>query len=110
MRSISGWLAGRKTYLLAGVVILALLALVFLGKLTPDTGVALVTFAVAGFGVTFRHALQRHQDEEIALLRGIAQAGVDVAAHNAPAALAVAETELPQGVKLAEELRTEKDN
>jgi hypothetical protein len=107
MRSIWGWMAGRKTYLLAGGVIFVLLTLVFLGRLTPETGIVLVSFAVCGFGVTFRHALERHHDEAIAVLRGVALAGEAAAVHNVPGALQAAEATLPQGVKLAEELGKE---
>lgn len=108
MRAIWGRMAGRKTYLLAGLVILAMFALVFMGRLTPETGGALMTLAAAGFAATFRDALERHQKEEIALLKTIAQAGAAAAAHNVAGALAAAEDALPQGVALAHELNQEK--
>jgi len=108
MRTIWRWMAGRKTYLVAGMVLLTLVALVFLGRLTPDTGVALVTLAAAGFAATFRAALERHQKEEIALLQSIALAGAAAAAHNVPGAIRAAEAAIPQGAQLAEELSKEK--
>lgn len=110
MRAIWGWLAGRKTYLLSGVVILTLLVLVFLGKLTPDSGAELLIFAVGIFAVAFRNVLQRHHAEAVAILEGVAQAGTAVAARNGAEMVAIAKVTVPQGVKLAEELRTEKDN
>jgi len=108
MRSISGWLAGRKTYLLAGVLVSVLLTLVFLGKLTPEIAAGLSTLAVGGFAVTFRSALERHQAEEVELLRDIALAGSMAVAHNALGALKIAQQAVPQGVQLVEELKQEK--
>lgn len=107
MRRIWGWMSGRKTYLVAGAVLFVLAALVFLGKLTPDTGVALVTVAACGFGATFRHALERHQQEEIAILRGIAQTGEAAASRNASAAIQDAASTAFVGAKLAAEIRQE---
>jgi hypothetical protein len=108
MTAFRGWMAGKKTYLLAGGVILVLLVLVALGRLTPETGTALLVFAACGFGVTFRAALQRHQEEEIAILKGIAQAGAALATHNVPGALRAAESIAPQGMQLVQELQQEK--
>lgn len=107
MKRIWEWMAGRKTYLVAGTVLFALAVLVFLAKLTPDAGVGLVTVAVCGFGATFRHALERHQREEIAILSGIAEAGRWTIAHNVPSAAEAIVATLPQGVKLAEEIQHE---
>jgi hypothetical protein len=98
---------GRKTYLVSGVVLLTLLLLVFLGELTPDIGVGLMTVAVCGFGATFRHALERHQQEEIAILRSLAQAGAAVANHNTASALQAGETTATLGAKLADEIKQE---
>jgi hypothetical protein len=108
MRSISEILAGRKTYLVAGGVILVLLGLVFFGRLTPELAVGLLTSAVCGLGITFRSALARHQAEEIEILRDIALAGTMVVAHNAVGALKIAQQALPEGVQLAQELSQEK--
>lgn len=108
MTAFRGWMAGKKTYLLAGGVILVLLVLVGLGRLTPETGTALLVFAACGFGVTFRAALQRHQAEEIAILKGIAQAGAAVAKHDVPGAIRIAVGVAPQGMQLAQELNAEK--
>jgi len=110
MRSIWGWMVGRRTYLLAGVVILALLVLVFLGRLTPDTGVALLTFAAGVFAVAFRSVLQRHHAEAVAILKGVADAGAAAAAHNGAEVIAIAKTTVPEGVKLVEEIRAEKED
>lgn len=108
MRAIWGWMAGRKTYLLAGGVLSVLLALVFLGRLTPDVGVGLVTVAVCGFGGTFRHALERHQQEEIAILRRIAQAGAAAAVHNVPGIIQAGSLAISMGEQLAQEVEQEK--
>lgn len=108
MTAIRGWLAGKKTYLLAGVVVLALLVLVAMGRLTPETGAGLLVFAAAGFGITFRAALARHQAEVVAILQGTVKIGSAVAAHNVPGAIQAAESLAPQGVQLAQELNAEK--
>ena len=108
LRGFSDWLAGRKTYLLAGVTILVLLFLVFLGKLTPESGCVLVAFAVSGFAVTFRHALERHHQAEVSLLLDIATAGLAYRQHNRGALASAAEAALHDGTGLATDLNKEK--
>jgi hypothetical protein len=110
MTAFRGWMAGKKTYALAGGVILVLLVLVALGRLTPETGTGLLVFAACGFGVTFRSALQRHQAEEIAILKGIAQAGVALTKHDVPGAIRTAMAVAPQGMQLVQELQQEKQS
>jgi hypothetical protein len=101
-------MAGKKTYLLAGGVVLVLLSLVAAGRLTPATGPALLVFTAAGFGVTFRAALQRHQAEVVAILQGTVQIGAAVASHNVSGAVKAAEAIAPQGMELAQEINQEK--
>ena len=107
MRAFLSWMAGRKTYLMAGVVFLATVTLVFLGRLNPTTASAVVLFAISGFAATYRSALARHQEEEIAILVTIANAGKAAAARNSPALISAATQVVEQGTKLAGEIAQE---
>jgi hypothetical protein len=102
------WLAGRKTYLLAAVLVQAVLVLVFLGRLTPETAAALGLLAASGFAVTFRSALERHQAEEIALLQDVARAGGAVAVHNNAALVSDVVKTVEDGIVLAAKVNEEK--
>lgn len=82
MRAIWGWLAGRKTYILAGGVLLVLLALVYLGRLTPETAALVISFAVPLFALTFRSALGSHQAQVLAVLTDVAAVGYAVRLHD----------------------------
>ena len=101
------WLIGKKTYLLAGVLLLATLALLFTGHLSPTTALTLLLFAAAGFPATFRAALEHHQKEELALLVQIAATGVAVSGRNIPAALKLGELAAEESLALARELQQE---
>ena len=110
MTAFRSWLAGKKTYLLATGGVLVVIALVAMGRLTPEIGIGILIFIACGFGATFRSALQRHQAEEIAILKGIAQAGTALARHDVPGAIRNAMAIAPQGVQLAQELNAEKSS
>ena len=107
---IAGWLAGRKTYLVAGVIVAVTVALVFFGRLTPTTASEILVFGVSAFAVTFRSALQRHQDEVLMLLTLAAKAGEAAAAHNSAAAGAAGLQVVKQGVTLVQEIKLETSN
>ena len=79
------WLKGKKTYLLAGLLILAVIVLVAMGKLTPQNALALSLLALGGFSVTFRSALANHQAQALAILQDASQAGALYRAGNIPA-------------------------
>lgn len=98
-------LEGRKTYLLAGGVLLAVVVLVFLGVVSPSNGVAIVT--VAGFACTFRSAIQSHHVSEVALLTDIAAAGVAYRDHNQKALAAAGSAAIEDGTVLAQEVAKE---
>jgi hypothetical protein len=107
LRGIWGWMEGRKTYALAGIVFLAVLGLTFAGRLTPSTASTVALFAVSGFAMTFRSALGRHQAEQLAILQEIAAAGLAARQHNRPAAVASLVQAAEQGAQLAGEVSKE---
>ena len=98
---------GRKTYLLSGSLLVALLVLVATGHLTPQTAAVLVMIAAFGFPVTLRAALAHHQDEVVELLEEIATTGAAVASHNLPGALGAGRQVFESGEKLADECKQE---
>jgi hypothetical protein len=79
---LKGWMAGRKTYLLAGAVCLVAGVLVFFHKLTPATALTVALFALGGFAATFRAALQTHHDQSLLVLQDVAAVGAAVATHH----------------------------
>jgi hypothetical protein len=99
------WLRGKKTYLVAGLTMAAVLLLVFLGKLTPATGISVALFAISLFGVTFRAAMEQHHEEILVVLEDVAQAGLAFAGHNTAKLLAAAEQAAIDGGKLAVDCR-----
>jgi hypothetical protein len=103
MTAIWGWLAGRKTYILAGLVVLTILVLVFLGRLTPEAAYTIALTALAGFAVTFRSALADHQAQVISVLMDVGQLGVAVRTGNRAGELAVAQDLAKQGIALVEQ-------
>ena len=107
MRTISGWLRGRKTYLLAGGLLTVTLGLVFTGRLTVSSAMSLGLIAAAGFPATFRAALAQHHDDELALIEAVAATGVGVAAHNLVAAESSGAEALRAGIKLVGECKAD---
>lgn len=80
------WLNGKKTYLLAAAIGVAVVVLVVLGYMTPELAINIAMLALPAFAVTFRSALATHQKATLAVLTDIAQAGLAYRTHN-PAAL-----------------------
>jgi hypothetical protein len=101
MRAFSGWLAGRKTYLLAGLVGLVVAAAVFFGQMTPDRAYVVLLFATAGFAVTFRSAIETHHAEVIAALMDVGQLGIAVRHGDKAAEEVVVQDLAQQGIKFA---------
>lgn len=99
---IRGWLAGRKTYILAGLVVLTILVLVFCGMLTPEAAYTVALVALAGFAVTFRSALADHQAQVISVLMDVGNLGAAVRGHNKEGELAAAQDLAKQGIGLVE--------
>ena len=97
------WLAGRRTYILAGLIVSTAVLLVFLGELTPETASAIALIALGGFAASFRAALDRHQAETIQVLREVALAGMEMSARNVPALIAATSQAVQDGAKLADE-------
>jgi hypothetical protein len=97
-------LTGKKTYLVAGLLLLATVVLLGVGKLTVTTALALVMFAVSLFPVTFRAQLERHQAETLLLLGQIAAGGIALAGKNLPAAERDGEAAAATGLRLVSEL------
>jgi hypothetical protein len=101
------FLAGKKTYLLAGTLLLIALGLLLAGRMSPTAVLFLVSVAVCGFPATFRQALARHQQEELELLEEIAQTGAALMAHNMKVAAAMGELAALDGAHLASECKDE---
>jgi hypothetical protein len=99
-----GWLEGKKTYILAGAVCLVVLVLVYLGRLTPTTAMAIALLALGGFAATFRAALAAHQEDLLDLLQAVAATGVAVAAHNSGAALKAGAAAVEDGARVEQEI------
>jgi hypothetical protein len=101
MRAFSGWLAGRKTYLLAGLVLAVVALAVFSGQMTPDRAYTVLLFATAGFAVTFRSAIETHHTEVIAALMDVGQLGIAVRHGDKKAEEAVVQDLAQQGINFA---------
>ena len=89
-----------KTTLLATLLAGTVCALVYLGKMTPDTACTIALFALAGFAVTFRDALATNQVKILALLDDVAVAGAAARTHNRAAQLAAAVAAAEDGSQL----------
>jgi len=100
-------LSGKKTYLVAALLVVTVLVLVFLGKMTPATAFTVALVFAGLLSATFRAAIEKHHDEEINLLVAISEAGGDVIHHNYYGAAQVAKAVAPVAVKLAAELKAE---
>lgn len=107
MSEIRGWMAGKKTYLLAAGILLVGLGLLLTGKLTPATASGLILFAACAFPVTYRAALERHQKDTLAALQQIALVGASVTVHNYPEARAEGAEAMAQIIRLGQTLATE---
>ena len=101
------WMAGKKTYLLAGVILLVAAMLGLRDELTPETATFLLVVSVPGFAVTFRSALMRHHQEELMILEELAETGAAVAARNLPAAVEDVVKVAAAGERLVEECQQE---
>lgn len=86
LKTVFGWLAGRKTYLLALLLVVVTVTLVATNKLTPENGVVLLLLFSAGFAATFRDALERHQAQSVQIIAGTAATLRDIATKNFKAA------------------------
>jgi hypothetical protein len=76
LKAIAGWFQGKKTILGGVVIFAAAVAGVWFGKLDPVTGVALAGagLSVIGWG----DKANRHQAQLLAVLEGVAKAGLDL--------------------------------
>ena len=107
MTALRHWLVGKKTYLLACALLVATLALVMCGRLTPSAGMVLVMIAVCGFPVTIKASLDRHQQEAIELLTELAEVGAALAGHNLPGVVTGGEAAIRQATAIAQECNQE---
>ena len=85
MTGVRAWLQGKKTYVLAGLLLALTLALVWTGRMTPAWAMTLIAVAACGLPVTFKASLERHRATELELLEEIAESGTALAAHNSAA-------------------------
>lgn len=99
-------LAGKKTYLLAALLVVTVVVLVLLGELTPETGLAVALVFAGLLSASFRSAIEQHHAEVLNLLIGISEAGADLRAGNKAAVLKVAEAQAPAAEVLAHEMWT----
>ncbi len=105
--TIWAMLQGRRTYVLAGLLVLAAVVLLATGHLTPATAFFLLVLATAGFPVTLRLAIERHHDEVLAELAGVAATGAALTAHNLTEAYKIGSLTVQQGVVLGREIEAE---
>jgi len=82
-------LAGKKTYLLAALLVVTVLILVYLGCLTPETALTVALVFAGLLSASFRSAIGQHHAEVLNLLIGISEAGVDMRAGNKAGAVEV---------------------
>ena len=101
------WLAGKKTYLLAGLLVVTVLVLVWVGKLTPETALTVALVFAGLLSAIFRSAIEQHQAQVLQALAAVAEAGVDARAGNKAAAVAVLKSEASAAEQLAVELKAE---
>jgi hypothetical protein len=91
---IREWLSGKKTYLLAGLLIVTVSTLVFLGRMTPATALTVALVFAGLISASFRSAIEQHHAEIITVLLGISEAGIDLRAGNKAAAVQALEPAL----------------
>lgn len=107
MRVFWQWTTGKRTYLLAGALAIATLALLLAGRLSAQTALALLLLAAFGFPAALRAALERHHEESLLLLEELAETGAALAERNLPEAEAMGRAALAHVGELAEECRKE---
>ena len=54
------WLSGKKTYLLAALLVVTVSILVFLGRMTPATGLTVALVFAGLLSASFRSAMAEH--------------------------------------------------
>jgi hypothetical protein len=101
-------LAGRKTYLLASLLVGTVLALLALGRLTPETALTVALVFAGLISASFRSAIEQHHAEVLKLLVAIAEAGAEMRVGNKTAAMDTVKAELPAAEALVGVLKAEK--
>jgi uncharacterized membrane protein YphA (DoxX/SURF4 family) len=86
LTSLLGWLSGKKTYLLAAILLLTVGVFVFLGRLTPQVAMTVALVFLGLFAASFRDALAKHQAQVIQFLEDTALVGKLTLAKNGKAA------------------------
>jgi hypothetical protein len=107
MAGIREWLGGRKTYLLAALLVVTVLILVYAGQATPETVLPVALVFAGLLSASFRSAIERHHAEVLNLLMGISEAGADMRAGNKAGAIALVKSAAPVAEQLAGELKAE---
>jgi len=100
-------LAGKKTYLLSGLLVVTVLVLVFLGRLTPETALTVALVFAGLLSASYRSAIEQHHQEVLSLLYLISETGQDVLTHQVGKALPLLKTAAPIAEQLASELKAE---
>jgi hypothetical protein len=108
MVRFTAWLKGKKTYVVAALLLGATLQLLVSGHLTPTTALTVLMFAATLFPATFRAALAQHQAEELQLLGQIAAAGAAVTVHNYGAAERSGAAAVAEGIRLVNEVEAQR--
>jgi hypothetical protein len=89
MTEIRIWLLGKKTYLLAVLLVVTVLALVLLGRLTPETALTVALVFAGLLSASFRSAIELHHAEVMDVLEEVAEAGAALRAGNKAGAVQV---------------------
>jgi fumarate hydratase class II len=105
--SLRSWLAGKKTYLAAGLTMVLAGAGVGLGKLSFAQATTLVS--IAGTAVGLGAKLERHQAEVAQELRDLAKVTADAAGHRYTALPADAMALATDGMMIARGAGAEKE-
>jgi hypothetical protein len=82
-------LAGKKTYILAALLVVTVLVLVYLGRLTPTAALTVALVFAGLLSASFRSAIEQHHVEVLNMLIGISEAGADVRQGNKAGAVQV---------------------
>jgi hypothetical protein len=80
-----GWLEGKKTMIGGALIAIGGLVAVWMGVISPESGLTLVGAGIAVIG--FADKANRHQEELLAALKGVARAGAEYRAGNRAGAI-----------------------
>lgn len=103
MKKVWGWLKAKRKYVGTGVIALAVLAGLLLGKV--DAALAATALILAAQMAGLGDKLEQHTGQVTAVLSDLAKAGVCVTVHNYGAAEKSAAQAAKDGIKLAQSIK-----